>query len=232
MRKFLKQLQKGLRAACATAALATCWNVGQSVAQAGHEWGDEVTVRISGTISPSITDLSHVFLIFCTGVSTWQSDYQAVNLGQFSAGRAEAFSVQVTAIYMEEFNWIIAGLYGDLSVGQYTEGTNGVALSANYDPAFWTTDGWYDFISPSESDVFEYLLSDNAQTVANNVTTYEYRYLTGYLECSETRSLYNFSNPVYNGIVQIASTVVPEPATILWLGCGGVVVFVRKKRNE
>ncbi len=102
MRKFLKQLRKGLRAACVTAALATCWNVGQSVAHAGYDIGDPVTIQFSGSISPVENNLSHVFLIYCTGTSSWRSAMNLVEIGDFMAGQTGIFSVTGQAVYNYE----------------------------------------------------------------------------------------------------------------------------------
>jgi len=122
MRRILKQLRKGLRAACVTAALATCWNVGQS-AQAALEIGDPVSVQFSGTVSPTVSDLSHVYLIYGTGTSTYaEYGLNALLLGDYSVGNLNTFSVQGDAVYSGHILWFVAGLYGDISSGHYSEG--------------------------------------------------------------------------------------------------------------
>lgn len=246
MRRILKQLRKGIRAACVTAAVATCWNVGEPVAHANPGWGDQVTIQVSGTVKPAEKDLSHVFLIFCTGASSWQSDYQAVHLGDFDAGQSGAFSIQANAKYDPVSYWIIAGLYGDISGGQYVEGTNGVTLNAMYDSGDVWSDDWADFfkriyqpdigdavLSRSQSDMFTYLLNGDIAKLTEEVY-WDYKYMTNSsdLEFTMTAALYNFSVPTQNGTVEITSTVIPEPTTVLLLGAGGVVALVLKRRRN
>jgi hypothetical protein len=232
MRKFLKQLRKGLRAACVTAALATCWNVGQSVAQAGYRNGDEVAVQFTGTISPTVSDLSHVYLIYGTGYSgTVFSNFNVMGLGDFSGGNAGSFSVYGDAVYDEQILWFAAGLYGDLSSGQYTEGTNGVSLSASYYPGYSDFDSWDDFINVSEGIMFNYLLNNDI----SGLSTIKYNDVHGYLyfdSDSDQRNMYNFSEVYENGTVAINFEIVPEPLTILLLGSGGIIVLGRKRRKE
>jgi hypothetical protein len=239
MRKFLKQLRKGLRAACVTAALATCWNVGQSAQAAynpDYNDGDRVTIQISGTISPAINDLSHVFLIFCTGASSWQSEFQAIELGNFAAGQDGIYSVQANVLYYANSYWIVAGLYGDLSSGQYIEGVNGVTLNARYNSQdiYHDYDSWNDFVYRPELEMFGYLLDDDIQNLSVNVYS-EYKYMNGgidWLDFTGSADLYDFSDPAHNGTVEINCIVIPEPMTILLLGSGGIVVLRRKRRKE
>jgi len=232
MRKFLKQLRKGLRTACVTAALATCWNVGQSVAHAGYTSGEEVRLQFTGTVSPAENDLSHVFLIFCTGASSWQSDYQAVELGSFEVSHEGTFSFEADAIYQEyELYCVVAGLYGDLSSGQYVEGVNGVTLNARYNSQNPNYDSWNNFVFCSESQLFDYLLNGDMTNLANGIWSF-YRFGSGAMEGTISGDLYDFSDPTLNGTYEINSEIIPEPITIMLLGSGGMFVLCRRRKNE
>lgn len=230
MRKFLKQLRKGLRTACVTAALATCWNVGQS-AHAAYNSGDEVTVQFTGTISPTISDLSHVYLIYGTGSSSIYSDIRAISLGDFTITGSESFSVQGVAEYYDTTSWLIAGLYGNLSSGEYTEGVNGVTLTAPYHPIYSSRNSWDDFIYTSEAAMFAYLLDNDVTNIYGAGYKFNCWQRTG-MEMDDSASLYNFSEITENGMVEIQSEIIPEPVTILLLGSGGIVVLCRRRKEE
>ena len=226
MRKFLKQLRKGLRAACVTAALATCWNVGQSVAHAGYDIGDPVTIQFSGSISPVENNLSHVFLIYCTGTSSWRSAMNLVEIGDFMAGQTGIFSVTGQAVYNYELYCLVAGVYGDISGGEYIEGVNGVTFSES-GSWIWSS------VGVTEETMFDYLVNDNEAALMGlaHDQYYSYEYFWQ-LEQTRTCDLYDFSGPVANGSAQITTTIVPEPITILLFGSGGAIVLCRKRKSE
>jgi len=226
MRKFLKSLKKGLRTACVAAALATCWNVGQS-AKAAYQNGDIVNVQFSGTISPTVNDLSHVFLIYCTGTSGSRSSMNVLKLGDFAAGETSTFSVTGEAVYDSVLYFLVAGVYGDITAGQYTEGTNGVTLNKNYSSI------WNNIIGTTEETMFEYLCNDNVSALTGLAHSgyYNYSYIM-YLEGTRSINLYDFSDPTENGTGSITATIVPEPITILLFGSGGVWIIRRWRREN
>lgn len=232
MRKFLKQLRKGLRTACVTAALATCWNVGQSVAHAGYSYGDDVTVQFSGTVSPTISDLSHVYLIYGSGSSGGYSAYNAVRLGDFLVSGPSSFSAYGDVVYDDYIIWFITGIYGETGDG-YTEGINGVALSASYNPSSSYWDSWDDFVHIPEETMFNYLLNDDIASLSTDqYSRMDYHVSFGNLPTLIERELFNFSEISENGVVQVNFEIVPEPITVLLFGSGGVVVLRRKRRKE
>ncbi len=231
MRRFLKRLRKGIKGACLTAVLATCWQVGQ-VAQAGliqqFNPGDEVTVEFSGTVSPTVNNLSHLFLIYQTGTSS--DDYyftrRYLKLGDFPSGQTTAFSVLGTINYDDRIEWKVAALYGDISSGQYIEGINGVTLGSGLsDGASWDTYTYMD-----EPSMFNYLLNDEPQ----NMGYFKFFFANYNSEAnfSRTMTLYDFSQASYNGQLYIESEVVPEPITIALLGTGGLVILRRRRDDD
>lgn len=232
MRKLLRRLRKGLKTACLTAALTTCWQIGQ-VAKADitpPDWGDEVTIRISGTVSPAINDLTHVFFIYGTGYSSLGYGPWAVKLGDFPAGQSTDFSVQGTAIYQESLFWYTAGLYGDISSGLYIEGVNGVTLGINATEG----DPWNWHFPLNEQETFTQLLNDtpgsNFASVLDGGSAHA-EWMTG-LEFNSSSILFNFSNASNNGLIQITSEVVPEPVSIVLFGTGGMIVVALRRRNK
>jgi len=223
VRRILKQLRKGLRTACVTAALATCWNLGQT-AQA------EI-VQFSGMVSPTENDISHLFLIYGTGYSTVADPLSAVSLGDFLAGQTTPFSVLTTAIDNETMWWYAAGLYGDISSGQYIEGTNGVTLgiTASEDD-LW---GSY-FYSVEEQEVFGHLLNDEPEQLpsfSDNWSGWDSDFGNG-LEITDSRTIFDFSQASDNGLIYIESEVVPEPITIFLFASGGIFVLYSRRRKD
>lgn len=222
MRRILKQLRKGLRTACVTAALATCWNVGQT-AQA------EI-VEFSGMVSPTENDISHLFLIYGTGYSQTIQNLDSINLGDFSAGQSTPFTVFDSIGGGREFFWFAAGLYGDISSGQYIEGVNGVTLGID------GTEGdlWSSYFSESEEGVFSQLLNDQPGTLGITSGWWEGWNVDydSYLEVVDMSALYDFSQASDNGQIYIESEVVPEPITILLFGSGGIFVLYSRHRKD
>jgi len=224
MRRFLKRLRKGIRTACLTAVLATCWQVGQP-AQA---LATIVPVRFSGTVSPAENDVSHLFLIYGTGYSSIGNIW-AVKLGDFLVGQTNPFSVTVTTHDAQSLFWFVAGLYGDISSGQYTEGTNGVTAGV------YATEGdlWDEHISINEATFFTDLLNDDSGKLASYATwrhPWHVDYLAG-LEITASSPLFDFSQASNNGQISFESQIVPEPVTIVLLGTGGLFVLYRRRKE-
>lgn len=232
MRRILKQLRKGLRTACVTAALATCWNVGQP-AQAAIV---EHAVNFSGTVSPTVDDLSHLYLIYGTGYSTIEHPLGAISLGDFLAGQTETFSVFANLWGYEtpvkDGLWLYtAGLYGDVSSGQYVEGVNGVVLGINASESdLWET---Y-FPSLDEETAFSDLLNDNPSLLPSFGTSWNgwHSYYECDFEMADTNVLFDFSQASDNGLINIESEVVPEPITIFLFGSGGIFVLYSRRRKD
>jgi len=220
MRRFLRRLRKGLKTACLTAVLATCWQVGQP-AQA---LATTVPLNFSGTVSPTANSISNLFLIYGTGFSGVYQDFHAIKLGDFSAGQTTPFSVTGTATYDDEIYWAAAGLYGDTSGGQYTEGVNGVTLcvmAREGDPWSWK-------MSISEETMFQYLLNNDYENLAQD------HFRTGHINpyVHVPYDLFDFSEASINGEIYVEAEIVPEPITIILLGAGGIVVLRRRRHQD
>ncbi len=229
MRKFLKQLRKGLQTACVTAALATCWQIGQPAnASATIE-----TVRFSGIISPTTHDLSHVYLIYGTGYSSIYGDLHSVKLADLMVGGQDnSFSV-LADVEDETSLWgYVAALHGNVSGGQYIENTNGVALGiAATEGNSWEQSYSY---SMDESTAFGHLLNDNPELLPDfywGWDGWDWNYGNG-IEINESKNLYTFSSASHAGEIHIQSEIVPEPITLLLFGSGGLVILRRKKPKE
>jgi len=236
MRRFFKKLRKGIKQACLTTALITCWHAGQA-AQAGvvppPVPDDEVTVRFSGSVSPATNDVSHLFLIYGSGFSDsdWAiDDIGAVKLGDFPSGQTRPFSVLATAIYDHYFWWFAAGLYGDISSGQYIEGVNGVTLGINASVG----EPWDMYISEiSEETMFNYLLNDDSEHLAVNQYRWDCWYMDyDFFSPGTNLPLLDFSDANYNGEIQVAYEIVPEPLTVILLGTGGVLVLYQRRHKD
>jgi len=229
MRKFMKQLRKGLRTACVTTALATCWQIGQPTdVSAAIE-----TVRFSGTISPTSHSLSHVFLIYGTGYSSLENDLRSVKLADIVVGGQDnVFSVLAEIEDETSLWWYVAGLHGNVGGGQYIENTNGVALGIQ------ATEGnsWEQSYSHSmdENTAFGHILNDNPELLPDfywGWDGWDWNYGNG-IEINESKNLYTFSSATEAGQIQIQSEIVPEPITILLFGSGGFVVLCRRRKEE
>jgi hypothetical protein len=230
MRGFLKRLRKGLKTACITAALTTCWQIGQ-VAKADITLpnpGDQVTIRFSGTVSPEVNDISHVYLIYGAGSSGSWSGFQAVSLGDFPVGHSSSFSVLGTVIYDNYWIWYAAGLYGDITSGEYIEGVNGVNLgiqAAEGQPWDWV-------FRISEETAFASLLNDTPEDISSEYwPDHEHRHEMTGLEFADSSVLFNFSNAVQNGQIEINVEVVPEPISFVLFGTGGMIAVALRRRR-
>jgi len=153
VRRFLKRLRKGIRTACLTAVLATCWQVGQP-AQA---LATTVPVNFSGTVSPTDNDISNLFFIYGTGYSSIGYPLGAVKLGDFLAGETTPFSALAMVSDSATMWWYTAGLYGDISGGGYNESINGVTLGITASEG----DSWSTYFSQDEATTFTHLLNDD-----------------------------------------------------------------------
>jgi hypothetical protein len=171
-----------------------------------------------------------VFFIYGTGYSSLDYGPWTIKLGDFPAGRSTDFSVQGTAIYHESLFWYTAGLYGDISSGQYIEGVNGVTLGIGNvtEGDMWN---WKFFIS--EQTVFTNLFNDTPQNIYSNLwdESWHVQYLAG-LDITDSSVLFNFSQASNNGQMQIKSEVVPEPVSIVLFGTGGMIIVYLRRRNK
>jgi hypothetical protein len=231
MLKFLRRFRKKFKTACLTAALVTCWQVGQPAKADTHQYGDPVTIKFTGTISPSVQSLSHVFLIFGTGYSSFDYGPWFIKLGDASIGGGKSFSEEKDIIYGESVYWAFAGLYGDTSSGTYIEGVNGVVLGTKSKQGdSW---GWYN--SPSESDAFNQLLNDAPGAGFVDILNDDIRnggwIDYGWTGFSDSSVLWNFSNASSNGQVEMKVEIVPEPVSIVLFGTGGLIVAALRRRT-
>jgi hypothetical protein len=230
MRKFLKKLQKGLKTACLAAALATCWSIGQTARADPPNYGDEVVVRFSGTVSPAQNDISHLFLIYTTGSSGIDYPLKAVKLGDFPAGLQSPFSVEAEIVYSSTLFWYAAGLYGDVSSNQYTTGVNGVTLGLyNY-----FLDDWDSCYSIEEEIAFGHLLNDAPEQLPSYDWNWRWRGINSneFDHFTTWATLYDFSSPTENGQISFNVEIIPEPVSIVLFGTGGMIVIYLRRRNK
>ncbi len=225
MRRFLKKLRKGIKTACVTATLVTCWSVGQPAQVSAAP----VEIKFSGTVSPTVNDVSHLYLIYGSYMSGGVMDLGSTMLGDFSAGQTTAFST--TGSYYDwprSIIWCAAGLYGDVSSGQYIEGVNGVTLGIRASEG----NSWEYYHPPDEGTVFNYLLNGTIENVQPDWWGWWHGddwWDSEELEVTETINLCDFSSASSNGSLQVEAVIVPEPITILVLGTGGIFVLRRRQ---
>jgi hypothetical protein len=229
--KFLRKFRKKFKTACLTAALVTCWQVGQAAKADTPNWGDEVTVKISGSISLNTQNLSHLFLIYGTSYSGMPDTIFSVNLGEFSAGKSTSFDVSVNVAYNDSFEWYTAGLYGDISSGQYIEGVNGVNLGtwSSREGHHWD---WLWDAEISEQTVFNDILNGTPESTSSHFDSeYWNTCFLGYPEYPGEGTLFNFSQASNNGQINFTFEVVPEPVSIILFGTGGLIVAALRRRT-
>jgi len=183
-----------------------------------------------------------LFFIYGTGYSSVETEkFYAVKLGDFPAGQTSSFSVLVTGTQGEDiwwyegdnyFSWYIAGLYGDVSGGQYSEGINGVTLGTDN---ISEGDEWV-WINPlDEQSVFIHLFNDEPENIppySSFGSIGKYECWNCNLEISATTPLFNFSSASNNGEMHIETEVIPEPVTVLLVGAGGAYVLRRRRRED
>ena len=227
MRRILRRLRKGIKTACLTALLATCWQAGQPAQVSAAT----VTIQFSGTVSPAVNNISHLFLIYGIGYSSIDYALSAVKLGDFPAGETTPFTVFTTtnAYSIDNLWWYTAGLYGDISRGEYSEGINGVTLGIDA----LEGDPWSSYFSSSEAIIFNHLLNDNPGNLPSFGESWNgwYFSISDGLEITASSVLFDFSTASNNGQISFESQIVPEPVTIVLLGAGGPFVLYRR-RNE
>ena len=230
MRNLSRTIRMTLKPACLTATLVTCWQVGQEAkadTSLPNYFGEQIAIQFQGTVSPSTQNLSHMFLIYGTGTSSSiLFPLNNVSLGNFQAGQNTSFSVVGNGYDSGCIWWYVAGLYGDTSSGQYTEGVNGVTLG------IWGAEGdpWDLRVPIPEATAFTYLLNDTPENLPP-WQSWDQRWTLMGLEGSATIPLFNFSNASLNGELQVNIEIVPEPAGILWFGTGAMVLAASRRRT-
>ena len=224
MRKILRRLRKGIKTACLTALLATCWQVGRTAPVSAAT----VTLQFSGTVSPAFNDLSHLFLIYGTGYSSWYT-IDVVKLGDFSAGQSTSFMVFADVEDEPDFRWYTAGLYGDISDGQYVEGLNGVTLGIDGAEGH----SWATYFPVPEETVFNLLLNDESGYPIPRPSSWSgwHEEWNENPEISGSSILFDFTTASNNGQISFESQIVPEPVTIVLLGAGGLFVLYRRRKE-
>ncbi len=230
MRRVLKRLRKGIKSACLAAALVTCWSVGQPAQVSAAT----VELRFSGTVSPAVNDVSHLYLIYGTNWSGDLWDLGSTKLGDFSAGQTTAFSVLGDFEDIQRIYWSTAGLYGDISGGQYAEGLNGVTLGMNISAG----NSWaYYSHSVNEGTVVNPLLHGTIENVHPDwwdVGSWyrDYCYGSEELEFSETINLFDFSSASSNGSLYVGAEEVPEPISIILFAAAGMLALPRRRPKK
>jgi len=232
MRKFLRRLKKGFKTACLTTALVTCWNIGHSTpVNAALNFGDPITMKFSGTVSPATNDISNLYLIlvYGSGSSSIGRHFSAVKLGDFTANQTTAFTVYDDTIYRYSLYWATAGLYGDTSGGQYNANINGVTIAK---PGIDPGESWDSHMFTNINTMFDYLLNDNeAQLAQYHCKYFYYDDDYDYTSSGETVPLYDFSTATANGEMFIQYEIVPEPTSLV-LFAAGVYIFSRYRRRD
>lgn len=238
MRRLIKKFRKSLKTMCLSAAMVTCWGIGQStqaslIPPIPISNNDEVMVRFSGTVTPTTHNLTKLYLIYGTGLSSWIWGPWRLLLGNFPAGVTTPYSVTGPAGTSDDvYFWMVVGLYGDVSSGQYDMGnTNGVTVSldSSGEGKSWS----YLFGLPDEETVFDNLINQDTETLlawGNQVNKFQDAISTD-MVFTDSSVLYNFSLASPNGTIEIQSQIVPEPMSIVFIGIGGILVW-RRSDNE
>lgn len=234
-----KTTNQTVKTLCLGVALVTAWGVGQ--AEGATALGDEYT--FSGSIEPSVSDLSNLYILYGTGFSASLTFFDTISLGSVSAGNTLPFSEKAYVEYGNDNGLIVIGTYGDTS-GGFNDSVNGVTIAMdsfygqgvppNYQlPAY---DNWTDFFSTDESDVFGYLTSGDSEgleTFYGNelYTSYDQLFVYSETPVTENRILLNFSDVTDGGGATI-TTVVPEPSTMMLTALGLLALFGRRARES
>ncbi len=236
MRRIIKRLRKGLKTACLTVTLATCWGVGQQAQAAEIELQNTVDMyRFTGIVEPTANDLSKLLLIYGTGNSYIFTDGPyVVSIGDFSAGASTSFDVTGEACAGErELWWMAVGLYGDISSGKYnTDGSNGVTVSLNPSSAGYNWNSIFD--TSDEETVFDYVYNEDIENLKIWAASEEkLQYDSDYeYEFSDSCTLYDFSEATANGTITFDVQVVPEPVSVILAGIGGIMVMRKRHAKK
>lgn len=203
----------GLKAACAAAAMATCW-AGPASA--------EVVVPNATLESDLSVALENVHLVYGLNFS-YLAHGSATALGDIGVGPTvtPVFLVDnITAdnpwaTFPESLSWSMLGTYGD----------DGVAISAW---PLWADnnlgEAWadLDFGSTTESDLYDALVSSDMSTIMDFVSDYYHIMLVPY---GDQATVANFSNLSING----SAILVPEPLSLGLIGVGALVLLGRRR---
>lgn len=207
------------KAACAAAAVATCWAVGQEA----HALDTPISLTSPATVSITPTDpLSNLYLVYGIGLSG-TSTYSLKLADTVAGGTTTTYNVTLDIPAFDrdssEFVYTLLGVTN----ASTTPGVSILLTNDNANSAITDGSEYTDLFFEPKADLITALQTDDTPALEQFL---EFELFSiGFLQSGDSGTLVNFSTATNGG----SASLVPEPGSLALLGLGGLLIARRRR---